>query len=300
MRRYRFDKQGRIMKEEVKPLATKEEVDEPKLSTRDILVQVKDLFEDLKVARSAPVKGFIFENIYKVLGSLEGAIIKMSQEKTDLAKQLAKKTAALRRNEDFHKWQIGITQKLANQERQEVSYDCEETQRLEQFRPCLSGEIDCQIPESEMRAYCNFFTHPLVYSIAPTSKLDELSCGIGKILVDKELEAEMLREAEMEMQLSAESLSVDLSSGVLSQCSCDKCDLLLEEEKEEEDHSEVIANEASAFLDKIGPAAPVDWHGLGNDPSLVVPLSKDDCCDECEMTAEEFFGEGKDDVEASK
>ena len=40
---------------------------------KNVLLQIRDLFEDLKVVRSDSVKKFIFENIYKNLGIIESS-----------------------------------------------------------------------------------------------------------------------------------------------------------------------------------------------------------------------------------
>ena len=57
---------------------------------KEILLKIRELFEDLKVSRSGSVRGFIFDSLYSILGNLEATIDKIFKGKSDLEKELAR------------------------------------------------------------------------------------------------------------------------------------------------------------------------------------------------------------------
>ena len=59
-------------------MSDKVKIDES-MQSKKVLIELKDFLEDLKIVRSDAVKKFIFENVYKFLGTVELTIDSLFQ-----------------------------------------------------------------------------------------------------------------------------------------------------------------------------------------------------------------------------
>jgi len=80
------------------------EKEEQEKQSKKILLEIRDLFEDLKAARSGTVRSFIFDNLYKFLGAVESTIDSLLSHTSDLERQLSRKSADLATERRINKW----------------------------------------------------------------------------------------------------------------------------------------------------------------------------------------------------
>ena len=224
---------------------------------KNVLLQIRDLFEDLKVVISDSVKKFIFENIYKNLGIIESSYYDLLSSKHKFETDANDLRDRLQRENAQHKWEKEVIQHFAEEEKRDIKnshlFD-EEDKALASYFPKLSNEINLSIPDDEMSAYLCFLNGPNIYSFASSGF--DLSCGYGKLVIDPEKEA-IWKKSQEEAKIEIEAMRK--KQELYEQ------DEQMKKAEEDEDvlNAQQIANEASSFLAAIdAPTIATNNQGL--------------------------------------
>lgn len=259
-----------------------------KIEVNEALVQVKSLLDDMKTSKSSLVKDFIFDTIYEKMGNIECLSKKLMGVADSLNAQCQRLTALHKRENAFHKWQVDAVQRFANEDNEINAIVNANTQEdreqdkilLEEIAPKIANELcaDCQIPEAEMSAYCNY---PSKYSMVPLGKLNEFDCAFGKLIaISDDLDSsridmpeKLIGDAGDEYLQHTTNISADFSS----------------------DNSVVRVGfqPPECAVDEFGEPVEDDWcveknlpnalslisvdnlHSSANNPDLSVPLNED-------------------------
>lgn len=237
---------------------------------KNVLLQIRDLFEDLKVVRSDSVKKFIFENIYKNLGIVESSYDDLLSAKHKFETGANDLRDQLQRENALHKWEKEMIQRFAEEEKRDIKnshlFD-EEDKAMASYFPKLSNEINLSIPGDEMSAYFCFLNGPNIYSFASSGF--DLSCRYGKLVIDPEKEA-IWKKSQEEAKIEIEAIR--------KKQELDEQDEQMKKVEEDEDvlNAQQIANEASSFLAAIDAPTIV-----ANNQGLTFPSTwYDKCSDE--------------------
>ena len=247
---------------------------------KNVLLQIRDLFEDLKVVRSDSVKKFIFENIHKNLGIIESSYYDLLSFKHEFETDANDLRDLLQRENARHKWEKEAILHFAEEEKRDIKnshlFD-EEDKALASYFPKLSNEINLSIPGDEMSAYLCFLNGPDIYSFASSGF--DLSCGYGKLVIDPEKEAiwkKSQEEAKIEIEAMRKKQELDEQYEQMKKA----------EEDEDVLNAQQIANEASSFLAAIdtptivannqGLTFPSTWHDKCSDENNEYVKSSDE------------------------
>ena len=84
-------------------MSDKVKIDES-MQSKKVLIELKDFLEDLKIVRSDAVKKFIFENVYKFLGTVELTIDSLFQHEQQLQEDLNNQHAINANERKIHQW----------------------------------------------------------------------------------------------------------------------------------------------------------------------------------------------------
>lgn len=144
--------------------------------SKKILLEIRDLFEDLKAARSGTVRSFIFDNLYKFLGTVETTIDSLLSHTSELENELSRRNAEIASERRMTKW---INEARDHFTREEIALSKEaaefsaEDKRVDQLSTYISGEEDLDLPEAETSAYVGFTSGRNLCSIKPIGDLRE-------------------------------------------------------------------------------------------------------------------------------
>lgn len=153
-----------------------------KAKQTELLMKIRDLCEDLKVARSGSVRGFIFDSLYSGLGRIERCIDELFTKKSELEKELRLTEAKMATKDRLSKLQSEMCQRALQDEKSMMSETYQanlEDQQLAQISIHLSSEIDNEIPQPEISSY--LFPH--LYSIDESLSGEN---GYGKMIYSEE------------------------------------------------------------------------------------------------------------------
>ena len=135
---------------------------------KEILNKIKDLLDDLKTVRSGSVRGFIFDNVYKFMASIETTIDNLFHKNEDLQKEVDRCKSQLETEKRIHKWSTEMMMSLTAATAcvdEATLEDQQMDKKLVPFVEALSTEIDNPIPEKEMQLYVNLVNGDLTYAI---------------------------------------------------------------------------------------------------------------------------------------
>ena len=201
-------------------MSDKVKIDESAQSKK-VLIELRDFLEDLKIVRSDAVKKFIFENIYKFLGTVELTIDSLFQHEQQLQEDLNNQHAINANERKMHQWLEKMRQYFKLEEEQVAKENLEfrdEDARVDKLSDLISAEADLELPLEEVSAYVSFLGSRNVYSFKSAKDLKDGEL-YGTMFRDHAKEAMYAKadEAEQMPVISEASVAVDSSK-----ISCDE------------------------------------------------------------------------------
>ena len=201
-------------------MSDKVKIDES-MQPKKVLIELKDFLEDLKIVRSDAVKKFIFENVYKFLGTVELTIDSLFQREQQLQEDLNDQHAINANERKMHQWLEKMRQYFKLEEEQVAKENLEfrdEDARVDKLSDLISTEADLELPPEEVSAYVSFLGSRNVYSFKSAKGLKDGEL-YGTMFRDPAKEAMYAKadEAEQMPVISEASAAVDSSK-----ISCDE------------------------------------------------------------------------------
>ena len=201
-------------------MSDKVKIDES-MQSKKVLIELRDFLEDLKIVRSDAVKKFIFENIYKFLGTVELTIDSLFQHEQQLQEDLNNQHAINANERKMHQWLEKMRQYFKLEEEQVAKENLEfrdEDARVDKLSDLISAEADLELPLEEVSAYVSFLGSRNVYSFKSAKDLKDGEL-YGTMFRDPAKEAMYAKadEAEQMPVISEASVAVDNSK-----ISCDE------------------------------------------------------------------------------
>ena len=201
-------------------MSDKVKIDES-VQSKKVLIELRDFLEDLKIVRSDAVKKFIFENVYKFLGTVELTIDSLFQREQQLQEDLNNQHAINANERKMHQWLEKMRQYFKLEEEQVAKENLEfrdEDARVDKLSDLISAEADLELPLEEVSAYVSFLGSRNVYSFKSAKDLKDGEL-YGTMFRDPAKEAMYAKadEAEQMPVISEASVAVDNSK-----ISCDE------------------------------------------------------------------------------
>ena len=201
-------------------MSDKVKIDESAQSKK-VLIELRDFLEDLKIVRSDAVKKFIFENVYKFLGTVELTIDSLLRHEQQLQKDLNDQHAINANERKMHQQLEKMRQYFKLEEEQVAKENLEfrdEDARVGKLSDLISAEADLELPLEEVSAYVSFLGSRNVYSFKSVKDLKDGEL-YGTLFRDPAKEAMYAKadEAEQMPVISEASVAVDSSK-----ISCDE------------------------------------------------------------------------------
>lgn len=185
-------------------MSDKVKIDESAQSKK-VLIKLRDFLEDLKNVHSDAVKKFIFENIYKFLGTVELTIDSLLRHEQQLQEDLDNQHAINANERKMHQWLEKMRQYFKLEEEQVAKENLEfrdEDARVDKLSDLISAEADLELPLEEVSAYVSFLGigSRNVYSLKSAKDLNDGEL-YGKMFRDPAKEA-MYAKADEGEQMS--------------------------------------------------------------------------------------------------
>ena len=201
-------------------MSDKVKIDES-VQSKKVLIELRDFLEDLKIVRSDAVKKFIFENVYKFLGTVELTIDSLLRHEQQLQEDLNDQHAINANERKMHQWLEKMRQYFKLEEEQVAKENLEfrdEDARVDKLSDLISTEADLELPPEEVSAYVSFLGSKNVYSFKSAKDLKDGEL-YGTMFRDPAKEAMYAEadEAERMPVISEASVAVDSSK-----ISCDE------------------------------------------------------------------------------
>ena len=201
-------------------MSDKVKIDES-MQSKKVLIELRDFLEDLKIVRSDAVKKFIFENVYKFLGTVELTIDSLLRHEQQLQKDLNDQHAINANERKMHQQLEKMRQYFKLEEEQVAKENLEfrdEDARVGKLSDLISAEADLELPLEEVSAYVSFLGSRNVYSFKSVKDLKDGEL-YGTLFRDPAKEAMYAKadEAEQMPVISEASVAVDSSK-----ISCDE------------------------------------------------------------------------------
>lgn len=203
-------------------MSDKVKIDESAQSKK-VLIELRDFLEDLKNVRSNAVKKFIFENIYKFLGTVELTIDSLLRHEQQLQEDLNDQHAINAHERKMHQWLEKMRQHFKLEEERVAKENLEfrdrdEDAKVDKLSDLISAEADLELPPEEVSAYVSFLGSRNVYSFKSAKDLKDGEL-YGTMFRDPAKEAMHAKadEAEQMPVISEASVAVDSSK-----ISCDE------------------------------------------------------------------------------
>lgn len=201
-------------------MSDKVKIDESAQSKK-VLIELRDFLEDLKIVRSDAVKKFIFENVYKFLGTVELTIDSLLRHEQQLQEDLNDQHAINAHERKMHQWLEKMRQYFKLEEEQVAKENLEfrdEDARVNKLSDLISTEADLELPLEEVSAYVSFLGSRNVYGFKSVKDLEDGEL-YGTLFRDPAKEAMYAKadEAKQMPAISEASVAVDGSK-----ISCDE------------------------------------------------------------------------------